>query len=93
MVFYIFVQWIILNIVIAMMLEIFDNVAGEMEDEFKHITNVKNLMKKQSELGNNRFEQLCDEVNEAIMKEEVNNSELCKRSLERSSKKVSHIEC
>ena len=32
MVFYIFVQWIILNIVIAMMLEIFDNVAGEMDD-------------------------------------------------------------
>ena len=47
MVFYIFVQWIILNIVIAMMLEIFDNVAGEMEDEFKHIANVKDLMKKQ----------------------------------------------
>ena len=93
MVFYIFVQWIILNIVIAMMLEIFDNVAGEMEEEFKHIANVKDLMKKQSELGNNRFEQLCDEVNEAIMKEEVNNSELCKRSLEKSSKKVSHTEC
>ena len=46
MVFYIFVQWIILNIVIAMMLEIFDNVAGEMEDEFSHITNIKTLMKR-----------------------------------------------
>ena len=76
-----------------MMLEIFDNVAGEMEDEFKHIANVKNLMKKQKELGNHRFNQLCDDVNEAIMREEVNNSELCKRSLERSSKKVSYIIC
>ena len=46
MVFYIFVQWIILNIVIAMMLEIFDNVAGEMEDEFNNVANIKKLMQK-----------------------------------------------
>lgn len=34
MIFYVFVQWIILNIVIAMMLDIFCNVSVEMDKEF-----------------------------------------------------------
>jgi len=35
MVFYVFVQWIILNIVIAMMLEIYTNVSSEQDSEFE----------------------------------------------------------
>jgi len=46
MVFYIFVQWIILNIVIAMMLDIYTNVETEMDTEFDRLDNVKALMEK-----------------------------------------------
>ena len=46
MIFYILVQWIILNIVIAMMLDIFTNVEGEMDTEFDRLNNIKQLMHK-----------------------------------------------
>lgn len=39
-------------------------------------------MKMQKQLGNRRFEDFCDEVNEAVMKEEVDRSELVKRTQE-----------
>ena len=42
--------------------------------------NVVKLMGMQKELGNRRFEDYCDEVNEAILKEEVDKSELLKRT-------------
>ena len=44
MVFYVLVQWIILNIVIAMMLDVFTNVENELDKEFKNLANVKRLM-------------------------------------------------
>lgn len=44
MVFYVFVQWIILNLVIAMMLEIYTNVSDEQDAEFEKQKNIKKLM-------------------------------------------------
>ena len=44
MVFYVFVQWIILNIVIAMMLEIFTNVQSEQDNEFAKTKSIHKLM-------------------------------------------------
>jgi len=52
MVFYILVQWIILNIVIAMMLDVFTNVESELESEFGTLENVKQLMEAEKKLGN-----------------------------------------
>ena len=40
MVFYVFVQWIILNIVIAMMLDIFCCVSSEMDVEFERLEHI-----------------------------------------------------
>ena len=47
MIFYVFVQWIILNIVIAMMLEIFTNVSAEQDTEFEKTATIHKLMKHQ----------------------------------------------
>lgn len=80
MIFYVFVQWIILNIVIAMMLEIFTNVSAEQEIEFETTKTIHKLMEHQKRLGEHRFEQVCDEINEDIMREEVNKSKLIKRT-------------
>ena len=44
MVFYVFVRWILLNIVIAMMLEIFTNVSTEQDCEFNKTATIKKLM-------------------------------------------------
>lgn len=82
MVFYIFVQWIILNLVVAMMLEIFTNVSDEQDAEFDKQKNIHKLIAHQKRLGNHRFEQIMDEVNEDIMREEVNKSTLLKRTQE-----------
>ena len=43
MIFYVFVQWIILNIVIAMMLDIFTSVSVEMDKEFEKLENIQTL--------------------------------------------------
>lgn len=72
MVFYCLINWIILNLVIAMMLEIFTNVSDEQDCEFKKQKNIQTLMEHQKRLGNHRFEQVMDEINEDIMREEVN---------------------
>ena len=47
MIFYVFVQWIILNIVIAMMLDIFTSVSAEMDSEFDQLEHIKKLQAKQ----------------------------------------------
>jgi len=62
MVFYVFVQWIILNIVIAMMLDIFTNVSSEMDLEFERLDHIKGLMAKEKKMGKNHFEQYCKEI-------------------------------
>jgi hypothetical protein len=43
MVFYIFVQWIILNIIIAMMIDIFCTVAKDMDKEYDRLKNITQL--------------------------------------------------
>merc|ERR1712060_969433 len=68
MVFYVLVQWIILNIVIAMMLEIFCSVEGNMDTEFGRLQNIKKLRSLEKQVGTNRFREFCDGVNERIMK-------------------------
>lgn len=82
MAFYILVQWILLNIVIAMMLDIFTNVETQLDGEEKRLGIVHKLMKLQKKMGAERFERYCDEVNETILRDEVDKSNLKKRFVE-----------
>ena len=82
MIFYIIVQWIVLNIIIAMMLEIFTNVEQEMDTEFHNLKNIQSLMKTKKQVGDRVFHDMCDSVNEDICKEEVEKSNLFKRYVE-----------
>ena len=59
MIFYVFVQWIILNIVIAMMLDIFSNVSVEMDKEFEKLDHIKKLQAKQRQMGEANFARYC----------------------------------
>lgn len=80
MVFYIIVQWIVLNIVIAIMLELYTNVDGEVEQDFNRLNKVKKLMAMQKKLGDRTFKHYCDEVNEKIMRKEVDKHKLERRA-------------
>lgn len=86
MAFYILVQWILLNIVIAMMLDIFTNVETQLDSEEKRIGTVHKLMKLQKQMGAQRFERYCDDVNETILRDEVDKSNLKKRFVEQQVK-------
>ena len=90
MVFYIIVQWIVLNIVIAMMLDIFTNVDSELDVEFERRERIYKLMEKQKRMGRERFARFCDEVNEKLCREEVDRVELEKRAHGIRQDKVSH---
>lgn len=46
MVFYVIVQWIILNIVVAMMLDVFTSVEGELDGEVNRLSNIKKIAAK-----------------------------------------------
>ena len=81
MVFYIFVQWIILNIVIAMMLDVFTNVESELDKEFSNLANVKRLMHAKSKMTDARFKEICDTVNQELLEEEIERSNLDKKAL------------
>ena len=80
MLFYIIVQWIILNIVIAMMLEIFCSVEGEMDLTFDRLENIKKLKKMQKKMGAG-FEGYCNDVNLHLMRETVDKAEMIRRSV------------
>ena len=70
MVFYVLVQWIILNIVIAMMLDVFALVENELGTEFGNLANLRRLKQAEAKLGKERFAEICDRVNEDIVLEE-----------------------
>lgn len=80
MVFYIIVQWIILNIVIAMMLEIYCCVEDEMDTTFGRIENIKKLRKIAKKMGNS-FYGYCNDVNLQLMRSEVDKAEMVRRSV------------
>ena len=72
MVFYVIVQWIILNIVVAMMLDVFTSVEKELDCEVDRLSNIKKLQAKKAKLGDeDQFKHFCNRVNEKILKEEV----------------------
>lgn len=82
MAFYILVQWILLNIVIAMMLDIFTKVETGLDDEEVRLKTVHKLMALEKKMGKARFEQYCDEVNETILRDEVDKSKLKQKFVE-----------
>ena len=84
MAFYILVQWILLNIVIAMMLDIFTSVDDELDIEFTRLENIKKLQKMQKQMGDHRFNEYCDQSNESIMRDVIDESELAKRASDNS---------
>lgn len=82
MAFYILVQWILLNIVIAMMLDIFTKVETGLDDKEVRLKTVHKLMALEKKMGKARFEQYCDEVNETILRDEVDKSKLKQKFVE-----------
>ena len=82
MIFYIFVQWIILNILIAMMIDIFCTVTKDMDKDYDRLDNIIKLKTIHHKVGDHCFHEFCDVMNENIMKEEVDKSELLKRTLD-----------
>ena len=91
MVFYILVQWIVLNIVIAMMLDIFSCVSEELDQEFDKLGSVKRLMRVQERMGTRRFVELCRSVNRKILLEEIEKNDLLKKALVSEADTVSEI--
>ena len=92
MVFYILVQWIILNIVIAMMLDIFCTTDSEVEKEFKRGEYISRLQAIQKRVGIARFNEYCQDMNHRLMKEEVDSSELVKRIHDNRQERVSSLQ-
>ena len=93
MVFYVLVQWIILNIVIAMMLDVFTNVESELDKEFANLASIKRLQKAQKQLGNGRFEEICQIVNEDILMDEKKKQDLRHKALKTKHDAVSNHPC
>ena len=89
MVFYIIVQWVILNIVIAMMLDIFCITDSEVEKKFKRHEYINRLQAIQKRVGYSQFVVYCQEINHRMMKEEVDASELLKRTYQSRLSQVS----
>ncbi len=90
MAFYILVQWILLNIVIAMMLDIFTAVDDELDVEFTRLENIKKLQKMEKQMGQSRFREYCDQANEVVMREVIDSSELAKRARDNAHEKKKH---
>jgi hypothetical protein len=65
-----------------MLIDIFCTVDRSVDKEYERLANIKKLQKIYSVVGSRRFNEFCDVVNEKIMKEEVDKSELLKRTLE-----------
>ena len=91
MIFYILVQWILLNIVIAMMLDIFTSVDDELDTEFKRLANIKKLQALQKQMGQQRFNDYADQANQVIMREVVDASELNKRAKSRQHENMKRV--
>jgi hypothetical protein len=90
MVFYVIVQWIILNIVVAMMLDVFTSVEKELDCEVDRLSNIKKLQAKKSKLGDaDQFSHFCNRVNEKILKEEVEKNKMQQKVLAANQKGVS----
>ena len=89
MAFYILIQWILLNIVIAMMLDVFTNVEKELDKEFADRENIKRLISAQSKMSDDQFRQLCENVNRKLLDEEIQKNELNKKAIIASGESVS----
>ena len=89
MAFYILIQWILLNIVIAMMLDVFTNVEKELDKEFADRENIKRLIAAKSKMSDEQFRQLCENVNRKLLDEEIQKNELNKKAIIASGESVS----
>jgi len=59
-----------------------------MDTEFHNLKNVQSLMKIKQSVGDRVFNDMCDGVNEAICKEEVEKSNLYKRYTDNKNEKA-----
>lgn len=89
MLFYILVQWIILNIVIAMMLEVFTNVDEEIDAEYEKLANVKRLRAIADRTDLATFRAACDRVNQDLLREECEESIVEERAAESKRRAIS----
>ena len=76
-------------IVIAMMLDIFTGVEKDLDESQAKMENLHELMELQRKMGDRRFDEYCDRVNEKLLKEEVDKSEQDKRTQQLRLDKVS----
>mmetsp|Transcript_4748 Transcript_4748/g.6258 ORF Transcript_4748/g.6258 Transcript_4748/m.6258 type:complete len:315 (+) Transcript_4748:1409-2353(+) len=74
--FYILMSWIVLNIIIAMIIDVYDNVENELGATFGNLKKVKQLMAVEKRIGQAEFRALCDQVNKKLLVEEVERVEL-----------------
>jgi|Transcript_9080 hypothetical protein len=81
MIFYVFIQWILLNIVIAMMLDVFTSVESDLDKEFGNLENIKKLMAAKGRMSDDQFGHFCDGVNKKILDEEIDKNELNKKAI------------
>jgi hypothetical protein len=81
MVFYILIQWILLNIVIAMMLDVFTNVESELDKEFGNRDNVKRLIEAKQRMSDDQFKNFCEGVNRKLLDEEIAKNDLTKKAI------------
>ena len=89
MVFYVIVQWILLNIVVAMMLDVFTSVEKELDGEVNRLDNIKKLQANQKSLHDpDQFRHFCNRVNEKMLREEVEKNKMQQKVLEASKKEM-----
>ncbi len=89
MVFYVIVQWIILNIVVAMMLDVFTNVEGELDTEVNRLSNIKKIAAKRKSMPDaEQFRHFCNRVNEKILREEVEKNKMQQKVLQANKKEM-----
>ena len=88
--FYVIINWIVLNIIVAMILDVFATVEQELDRECSMVEKAKKLMALQQSMGKQEFAQMCKKVNYKLLEEDVARLELSRKAIQESQNIVSH---
>ena len=80
--FYVIINWIVLNIIVAMILDVFATVEEELDRECNMVDKAKKLMALQQSMGKKEFAQLCKQVNFKLLEEDVARLELSRKAIQ-----------
>ena len=87
--FYVIINWIVLNIIVAMILDVFATVEEELDRECNMVDKAKKLMALQQSMGKKEFAQLCKQVNFKLLEEDVARLELSRKAIQECKNIVS----